>query len=756
MGNAVMAELSDADVFGSAAPSGPTSGELSDADVFGGSAAPPHVTALQAAVAPLTDLPSTYQGMVNDSVSQMGRGVGQIESGEPWNMVKGAGNVALGGLGYVSAPINAPLHTIVGKPVEEATGSPTAGQLAEAGASFMLPIPKGLPRGTPALPEESEFGVTLSGGEKANDLAMRQKEQAAIRSGDPHAAEWVAQRQGQLQNANEQIAQGFDPYGQTLAETPQEAGDLVSRGVQTTAAARKADVQQAYKTAQGMPGEIHGSVLQDMPQNIKTDLSTSEQPVIIDAKTSPYASQMIDFLDNQAGKLQIPNKADPFGPPPTGDIVGVNLRGIDQIRKNLSQMRSDAFGSSPPGKTSGDARAAQAVLNSFDNNIDAAVNNGMFTGDKSAISAWNNARAANADYQAAFGVRKGDPASRVVQKIIGDKVNDPLTAGKVMDQISGSAVNPSALNIGVANRLKTVLGEQSPEWVAAKQGLFRKLVQSGEGETPLGTGQVAQRLSKFLNSDMAPVMYSPQELETLRSYADLNRQITMPAGSYFPSAPPLQAAMATIRSRVGGIVGAVIGRQIVPIPLVGELAGLTIGSQTEKALERLHSGVQKQLPLVGQQMQRWSRAQSLAQAQPNPLTQRAAVAATVNLQKTLTPLGIDLKQIAMQGPGTAYGEPQQQNVPGPPPQQQNGGAVAQQRATGGRAGGGESEHEGQVEQKRKVKSTKREAHYRRGSAKAKCQICTMFRPPHVCVSVKGEIEPWGLCDYFERKPHAAS
>ena len=94
-----------------------------------------------------------------------------------------------------------------------------------------------------------------------------------------------------------------------------------------------------------------------------------------------------------------------------------------------------------------------------------------------------------------------------------------------MDQVIRQyRVSPTPLNIGVANRLKEVLGEQSPEWIAAKQGLARSLMESGEGETALGTGQVAQRMSKFLNSDMASVMYTPEERTTLRSYADLNRQ----------------------------------------------------------------------------------------------------------------------------------------------------------------------------------------------------------------------------------------
>jgi len=634
------------------------------------------VSPLAKAIEPITSIPATYQKMVKESIGQMGQGVSQIETGEPLEVAKGLGNVALGGLGYVTSPINAPLHTIVGRPIAEATGSPAAGTAAEIGASFLLPVPKGIPK--PVELPEAPFGVTLSKGEAANDLALRQREAAAIRNAVPGTEAWTAQRAKQLQDSKDALVEGLDPARQILAETPQEAGQLVSQGVQNTAAARKAAVAQAYAQARALPGEIHAGVFQDISQGIRNDLTLGDNPVIIDDKTTPFASKMIDDLNNGVAKLQ---KATPV--PDPQNITGINLDGVDQMRKRLSSFRKDAYASG----NAADGRAAQAVIDAFDDRIDQAVNGGRYTGDPAAVAAWNNARAAYADYRSTFTAGRNDPVGRVVQKIIGDNVNDPLTSGKVMDQIVGSSANPTTLNIGVANRLKSILGEQSPEWIATKQGVAQKLMQAGEGETALGTGQIAQRMSKFLNSDMAGVIYSPQEQETLRAYANLMRRITMPPGSYFPSAPPIQQAMAAIRSRIGGIVGALIGHAVVPIPLVGELAGLAAGSQTERALERLHSGITKQLPIVADRMQQWNRAKSALQVAPNPIRQRAAVAATMNLQRALTPLGIDLKNLAQQGPGTAQGAPNQNNIVRPPAQQKHGGAIDQQgksRAQGGK------------------------------------------------------------------------
>jgi hypothetical protein len=51
-------------------------------------------------------------------------------------------------------------------------------------------------------------------------------------------------------------------------------------------------------------------------------------------------------------------------------------------------------------------------------------------------------------------------------------------------------------------------------------------------------------------------------------------------------------------------------------------------------------------------------------------------------------------------------------------------------------------------------ATKAEENYRHGSEKEHCSICKMWRPPHSCDAVVGEIEPADLCDFFKRKSAA--
>lgn len=51
-----------------------------------------------------------------------------------------------------------------------------------------------------------------------------------------------------------------------------------------------------------------------------------------------------------------------------------------------------------------------------------------------------------------------------------------------------------------------------------------------------------------------------------------------------------------------------------------------------------------------------------------------------------------------------------------------------------------------------TKESKADAHYRPGSRRQRCGLCTMFRPPSSCTKVRGDIAPSALCDYYEAKP----
>jgi hypothetical protein len=618
---------------------------------------------------PITSYPETYERMKNEGLEQTGRGIEQLESGEPGQMARGAVNTAVGGLSYLGSPISAGIDTLIGKPVEGVTGIPS--EYADFAASLAMPIPKRIPRigGAATLPEEGPLGVTLSEGQRTGDLSAIQREQAALRgqSGPPAqrvAEDFRTQQESQLTGARQGIKEGLDPFGQQVAKTPQEAGDVVSQSMQRMAAQRKADVGTAYETARSYPGEIHAGAFEGMPQKIKSDLSARDEPIIIDDKLTPFASQAIKDIDKRVGKLKIQNRADPFGQPNAKSIVGVDLKGVDQMRRRLSTFRSDAFASG----NAADGRAAKAVLDAFDDHIDQAVNSGLFNGDPRAVKAWNDARASHADYKRAFSAGKNDPIGRVIERIIG-KGNNPAAIGNdVADFMYGaSGVNPSSLNAGVVSRLKTMFGEQSPEWSAIKQGLFARLTESGEGVTDFGAGKVAQRLNKFLNVDgkeMAARMFSEPERDMLKKYADVMRKIEVPqAGANWSNTATFAAkALDHIGSQVGMVVGSLVGHAVggaVGLPMgVGEAAGLAAAAGP-KAMSHAAQArkIAKQMPIISKVMEDYQNAAQAFETTPRTRAIARMSLASRNLSTNLKDIGITMSpqdlMRAIQGPVAA-------------------------------------------------------------------------------------------------------
>jgi hypothetical protein len=347
--------------------------------------------------------------------------------------------------------------------------------------------------------------------------------------------------------------------------------------------------------------------------------------------------------------------------------------GIDQMRKRLSAFRKDAFGSG----NAADGRAAKAVLDAFDDHIEAAINGGMFRGDPRAIGAWNDARAFYADYRKTFAAGKNDPVGRVVEKIL-TKGDNAETANAVADFMYGSAgVNPTSLNVGVVNRLKTTFGDRSPEWSAIKQGLFSRLAETGAGASELGPGKVAQRVNKFLSSDgkeMAALVFSPAERDMLQKYADLMRKIEVPqAGANWSNSATFMAkALDKIGSHTGTTIGAVVGTALghgAGLPLgIGEGVGGVSGALVAKAGTAASNAMQarkvaSQMPIISKLMASYQTAAIAHATSPTPRTVARLTLASRNLSTNLKDLGVNMSPEnllrAIQGPRPGAAESEQ-------------------------------------------------------------------------------------------------
>lgn len=539
--------------------------------------------------------------------------------------------------------------------------------MAPKGGLKPAPIASGPPPAAPSDP----LGVTLSEGQKTGALPEIRSEQAALRGqlgsdAEAQAKAFADQQAQQLAAAKTEVAKSLDPGSQVLAESPREAAEIAAQTVQQEARRAKQGVTEAYDFAKAQPGEIHADAFRDMGDSIKADITNREDPIIIDDKLTPMASHMIKDIDDRVAKLQIQNRAQPPSRdmvPPGDDskIVGVNLQGVDQVRKRLSAFKNDAFNSGNPS----DGRAAQAVLDAFDTRIDNAVNNGMFNGDPSAVRAWNAARAANTDYKSTFGKRKNDPVGRVVERILGSQNNPAAIPNDVADFMYGSTgTNPSSLNVGVANRVKKIMGQDSPEWASIRQGLFERVVGD------FGHDRAAKNLDKLLNADgkeLAETVFTPSQRQLLQQYADLRQKLQIPAGGVNRSETSTFVApmMKKLTAGVAAVVGAVLGHAIAPGAYgIGELLGAgLIGKGAGFVSDAVKARkIANQMPLVADRLKKYERALFAHQRGGNPSTSGLSIAST-NLAKVLGNIGFDYAKTlrALQGPVPAGAQDEKQN-----------------------------------------------------------------------------------------------
>lgn len=549
-----------------------------------------------------------------------------------------------------------------------------AANAVESALPAMAPARGGMRAPVPAGPAPKPPGdmldVMLSEGQRTGDLTTIRREQAALRGqlgtgAEEQAKAFQAQQAGQVQTAAERIQQGFDPFGQTVAETPHEAGALVSQAVQSEAARAKAGVTAAYDAAKALPGEIEAGAFDGIGTRIKIALSSRPEPVVIDDKLTPFASRAIQDVDDRIAQLQIQNRASPAGQPPRNQIAGVTLEGVDQMRKRLSAFRKDAFSSG----NAADGRAARAVLDAFDDHIDQAIKSGQFTGDQRAIDAWNDARGAHADYRSTFTAQKNDPIGRVVERITGKGNNPAAIPNDVADFLYGSSgVNPNTLNVGVANRVKSILGDQSPEWSAVKQGLFSRLTESSPGMTDFGPAKIAQRLNRFLSGDgreLAETIYSPAERQMIQQFADLHRKLEVPktGANWSETSTFLAPILRKIGSKIGMAIGGAAGHFLMPgMPWgVSEAAGAGLAKGIGMIGNAMDARkIAKQMPLIDQAMQAYQKALAAHNKANAPLSNKTLAVAATNLTNALAPLGIDLRKLnAVQGPAPASADQNQ-------------------------------------------------------------------------------------------------
>jgi hypothetical protein len=361
------------------------------------------------------------------------------------------------------------------------------------------------PGAVAATPSEAASTVNseLSG---AASQAQRARDAAAARAvADADATRGIVRDQGQA--LTEALQEGHLPI-----ENPREAGELVGHEVRTQAATDRQAYQNRYNEAFSLPGEFHAATFEGIGNRIQGALTLGDNPVIIDDVTTPVASRAIRDLDN-ISNLRIQNRADPFGAPNSENITAVDLRGVDQARKRLTAF----YRAARSGGNAADARATGRLIDEFDNQVEGAMSNGLFSGDPQALTALQQARAAYSSYARRYRPQQaGDDVGTAMRRII----DRQATPEEIANMITGSGrLGNAGLPVRLADRLEQVLGRNSDAWSTVRQALWQRASQVRNGVGEIDPARSAQSIQDFSGSSLGRRMFSQQELAAMRAHA---------------------------------------------------------------------------------------------------------------------------------------------------------------------------------------------------------------------------------------------
>ena len=387
-----------------------------------------------------------------------------------------------------------------------------------------------------------EFDVPLTTGQKTGNLKQQAKEEAManVGRGDIPARVMQSFKERQIaanRAASEQI--GANTAKGIKVGTAADAGDVAIAGVKGRANALKSQAQAQYERAEMGDLTLHPDAIADAARNV--ELRVINNDVSIVPALHPSAMQAMRDIE----QLSLMN------PATRGKAIDpASLAEIERTRRSILKMK---------GVNDDDRRVLGVVKDSFDDWLDDAVDNSLFSGDPDALDALKDARKLWRDYKNITSGKGPDEANRKIASFF----QKDVTGQEVANWITGSAaLGGSGSAYRTAGRLKSILGPDSDEWGAVRQGVWASLTGGPDGGP--GPQKTASTLYEFLEGKgkpLATVLYTPAERAKMLRYAELQKTMvpdpraTNPSKSSYGVARQMSVPMWSMIASSMGAVG---------------------------------------------------------------------------------------------------------------------------------------------------------------------------------------------------------
>jgi hypothetical protein len=445
-----------------------------------------------------------------------------------------------------------------------------------------------------------QFGQTLNPGAATPATPHAAADQTITELAQQHNDQVAAQARHEAQIAAEGTSLRGNvaaPLGAPEPAQPTSVVDAITGiqgGVQQRAQAARQNVTNRYDAAAQFPGDYapaaFGNIGQSIRNRIEGAVGAGVRPVTINPQLTPHASAMLDLLDNRLGNNYYENalRRGDMVRAPDGRIIPRPLTpaDVESARQEMVSHLQDARSAArAPGGSGTDAYAAQRVMDAFNGHHDAVLNTpGAFSGDGPGYNAAiRAARAAHSERRATYSNQGGgDTIGPVVERIVGRHPGQEMPVGQMATSIFGTPTSPGGGNSqAIAARVRQIVGANSPEHQAMRQGMLAHILDTPEGMAVLPPAKQADRLQTYLQTPHARDMFTPAERTRLMAHAqDLRAQ----------AAPALP--MTPIERQIAKLAGA-NGEPASPSELVKKVFPATgeVIPGADKLLDNIHARV---------------------------------------------------------------------------------------------------------------------------------------------------------------------
>lgn len=234
----------------------------------------------------------------------------------------------------------------------------------------------------------------------------------------------------------------------------------------------------------------------------------------------------------------------------------VSIQNLERVRQRLNAIKGAA-------SNDADRRAAGLVMRAYEDRIDKAFDDALFSGSDDALAVYKQARAANRDWRTKFGYNSRDDADRLVNRVVTGEV----TPQEFSNWLVGSTqVGSKGVSSRLLTRVAEATGGDAEAMQAIRGGVWNRLTQTAEGVADKAPAKVANDISEFLNGsgrDVANRLLTPQQRQIAQTYADTLRRgaearatLAEAAANSKPSAAkvdigPMQELAATVLGKGG-------------------------------------------------------------------------------------------------------------------------------------------------------------------------------------------------------------